>query len=153
MIKSSIDIIDYFVIHYRLEHLTGSNGFHKIFSTGLAWSAAEILCTRSLMLWTGARGFEFDWTYLRNSFESNLIIIHYLTVSALLWFLTRRDSKQSKCRPNLLVRILLVLCLFKHLFLQQFHNIPLLFYNCLYSFSLALVSIGLFLTVEKSLDL
>jgi hypothetical protein len=37
----------------------------KILVAGLGWAMAELVLTRLVFLWVGARGVEFDWRYIQ----------------------------------------------------------------------------------------
>jgi len=50
-------------------------GHAKIMTAGIGWAGAEILLTRFLLLWIGARGTEFDWKYIQKSLESNINLV------------------------------------------------------------------------------
>jgi len=44
-------------------------------TAGIGWAGAEILLTRFLLLWVGARGTEFDWKYTQKCLESNINLV------------------------------------------------------------------------------
>ena len=41
----------------------------------LGWATAELVMTRLLPLWVGARGVEFDWKYIQTSFDANVSLV------------------------------------------------------------------------------
>lgn len=41
----------------------------------LGWATAELVMTRLLPLWVGARGVEFDWKYIQMSFDANVSLV------------------------------------------------------------------------------
>ena len=82
---------------------------------GLSWSFAELILTRVLFLWVGARGTEFDWKYMQKSFDSNISLVHFLTLSCLVWLWMRRDITKS-VMPVLAVLVLV--CSYKALLLD-----------------------------------
>lgn len=51
----------------------------------------QVLVTRSVMLWVGARGSEFDWRYVRSCAESNVALLQHAATTALVWLWTRSD--------------------------------------------------------------
>ena len=51
------------------------SGHIKVLITGLGWAAADLLLTRALPLWVGARGLEFDWKYIQMSLDSNFCLV------------------------------------------------------------------------------
>ena len=53
-----------------------------IFSFILGWATAELIMTRLVPLWVGARGVEFDWKYIQMSFDANVSLVsdsHFIT--------------------------------------------------------------------------
>jgi hypothetical protein len=67
---------------------------------GLGWAFAEFLLTRVLFLWVGARGVEFDWRYLHKSFESNVALVHFMTLACLIWMWSREEKKAIRSEDN-----------------------------------------------------
>lgn len=41
----------------------------------LGWATAELVMTRLLPMWVGARGVEFDWKYIQMSFDANVSLV------------------------------------------------------------------------------
>ena len=41
----------------------------------LGWATAEVVMTRLVPLWVGARGVEFDWKYIQMSFDANVSLV------------------------------------------------------------------------------
>ncbi|XP_062499456.1 BOS complex subunit TMEM147-like [Corticium candelabrum] len=107
LMKATMDIGDVIGIYFVLSKISGK-GEMKILVTGLGWSAAELATTRLIPLWVGARGTEFNWNYMLMSFDANICLVHYLTVAALLWVLTRPDLNKA-FRPAV-VGLLLITC-------------------------------------------
>lgn len=66
-----------------------------------------MLVTRSIPLWVGARGSEFDWKYVRSCAESNVALLQHAATAALVWLWTRSDlpRKHSPIVVSLLVLI------------------------------------------------
>jgi len=89
-LKLTVDLVDLFGLHFIIQRVSGKSQV-KIMVAGLGWAFADFLLTRVLFLWVGARGVEFDWKYLQGSFESNVSLVHFLTLAALVWMSTRRD--------------------------------------------------------------
>lgn len=74
---------------------------------GLGWGFAELVLTRLVFLWVGARGVEFDWKYIQKSFDANISLLNFITLAALVWMWTKRNSQHStgyeavvNLRPN-----------------------------------------------------
>jgi hypothetical protein len=51
--------------------------FVQVLVAGLGWAFAELLLTRVIFLWVGARGIEFDWKYIQNSFDANISLVRF----------------------------------------------------------------------------
>ena len=75
-LKSSIDLADLAGILVVLNSIPGK-GHAKVLTAGVGWAGAEVLLTRFLLLWVGARGAEFDWKYIQKSLESNINLVSY----------------------------------------------------------------------------
>lgn len=56
-------------------------GHAKVLTAGIGWAGAEVLLTRFLLLWVGARGAEFDWKYIQKSLESNINLVSNVALS------------------------------------------------------------------------
>lgn len=61
-------------IYIILQSIPGK-GHAKVMTAGIGWAGAEILLTRFLLLWVGARGTEFDWKYTQKCLESNINLV------------------------------------------------------------------------------
>merc|ERR1711974_197295 len=92
----------------------------------LTGAFAEFLLTRVIFLWVGARGIEFDWKYIQKSLDSNVSLVHYLTLATLVWLFTRRDalvvpgnsSSGGSKQLEALLLILMAVCSYKTLLLD-----------------------------------
>jgi len=104
-LKLTVDLVDLVGLYFVIQRVSGKSAV-KIMVAGLGWAFADFLLTRVLFLWVGARGVEFDWKYLQKSFESNVSLVHFLTLAALVWMSTRRDL--SKPVVPLLVALTLI---------------------------------------------
>merc|ERR1719370_2677132 len=90
-LKLTVDLADLVGIYFVMQKVAGK-GQVKILVAGVGWAFAEFLLTRVIFLWVGARGVEFDWTYIQKSLDSNVSLVHYLTLAALVWLYTRRRA-------------------------------------------------------------
>lgn len=72
--KCSIDLADLVGIYIVLNGIPGK-GHAKVMTAGIGWAGAEVVLTRFLLLWIGARGAEFDWKYMQKSLESNICLV------------------------------------------------------------------------------
>ncbi|XP_017878003.1 transmembrane protein 147 [Ceratina calcarata] len=93
-LKSSIDLADLVGILLVLNGIPGK-GHAKVLTAGVGWAGAEVLLTRFLLLWVGARGAEFDWKYIQKSLESNINLVQHVTTATLVWLWSRHDLKRS----------------------------------------------------------
>lgn len=51
-------------------------GHNKIITAGLGWAMAEVVLTKGVLLWSGARGPEFSWMYLQKCLDSNILLVY-----------------------------------------------------------------------------
>ncbi|CAB0033949.1 unnamed protein product [Trichogramma brassicae] len=93
LLKSSMDIADLIGIYLVLNSIPGK-GHAKVLTAGIGWASAEVVLTRFLLLWVGARGAEFDWKYIQKSLESNISLVQHITTATLVWLWSRHDLKQ-----------------------------------------------------------
>lgn len=73
-LKCTIDIADLLGLAVVLSRIPGK-GHSKLITAGLGWATAEVILTRGLMLWVGARGAEFSWLYIQKCLESNISLV------------------------------------------------------------------------------
>ncbi|KAF2367334.1 Protein of unknown function DUF2053 membrane [Trinorchestia longiramus] len=99
--KATMDFGDLFALSLVLRKISAS-GPIKVLIAGLGWSTADMILTRALPLWVSARGLQFDWKYLIMSLEANVVMIHHLAVTALVYLWSRTD-RNSPHRPLLIV--------------------------------------------------
>lgn len=109
-----MDLVDLFGLYLVIQRVAGK-GQVKVLVAGVGWAFAELVLTRVIFLWVGARGIEFDWKYIQNSFDANISLIHYVNMACLVWLWTRRDVQKSVV-PVLIV--LGVICSYKTLILD-----------------------------------
>ena len=69
--KLTVDLADLIGLYVVIGRVAGK-GQVKVLVAGLGWAFAELVLTRVIFLWVGARGIEFDWKYIQNSFEANI---------------------------------------------------------------------------------
>lgn len=93
-LKSTVDIADLVGLHIVMSKFAGK-GQLKFMIAGMGWATAELIVTRFLPLWMGARGVEFDWKYIQMSFDSNISLIHHISVAMLVWLYSRSDLQKS----------------------------------------------------------
>lgn len=73
-LKASVDLADLVGIFIVLSGIPGK-GHAKVLTAGVGWAGAEIILSRCVMLWIGARGQEFHWKYIQKCFESNVSLV------------------------------------------------------------------------------
>jgi len=125
-LKLTVDLGDLVGLYLVMQRVAGI-GQVKILVAGVGWAFAEFLLTRVIFLWVGARGIEFDWKYIQKSLDSNVNLVHYLTLAALVWLWMRRDlvkqqqpQATSGSGANIapLLLILIAVCSYKTLLLD-----------------------------------
>jgi len=73
-LKATVDLADLGGLYLVLMGIPGK-GHAKVLTAGVGWAGADILLSRFLLLWVGARGAEFDWIYVQKSFDSNISLV------------------------------------------------------------------------------
>lgn len=74
IIKTTIDFGDLMALSVVIGKSTGS-GQIRILVAGLGWAAADLVLTKALPLWVGARGLQFDWKYILMSLDANVSLV------------------------------------------------------------------------------
>lgn len=69
----------------------GGKGEHRILVAAMGWATAELLTSRCVPLWVGARGIEFDWRHVQMGLDSNISLVRHVAAAALLWASGRHD--------------------------------------------------------------
>lgn len=73
-LKSTVDLADFAGLYLVLTSIPGK-GHSKVLTAGIGWATAEVILSRALFLWVGARGAEFDWIYIQKCLESNILLV------------------------------------------------------------------------------
>jgi len=122
--KLTVDLGDLVGLHLVMQRVAGK-GQVKILVAGVGWAFAEFLLTRVIFLWVGARGIEFDWKYIQKSLDSNVNLVHYLTLAALVWLWMRRDMVRQQPQASgsvaniaPLLLVMIAVCSYKTLLLD-----------------------------------
>ena len=92
--KSTVDLADLVGIYFVMSKIAGK-GQLKFMVAGIGWATAELLVTRLLPLWVGARGVEFDWKYIQMCFDSNINLVHHMCAAMLVWLYSRNDLQKT----------------------------------------------------------
>merc|ERR1719195_1636195 len=90
-LRATVDIADLVGIYLVMSRVAGK-GSVKVLVAGLGWGFAELVLTRLVFLWVGARGVEFDWKYIQKSFDANISLLHFISWSGL-------DVEQEERHP------------------------------------------------------
>ncbi|XP_053409226.1 transmembrane protein 147-like [Mercenaria mercenaria] len=94
LMKCTVDLADLIGLYFVMSKTAGK-GQLKFMIAGLGWATAELVMTRFLPLWVGARGVEFDWKYIQMSFDSNISLVHHICTAMLVWLYNRSDLNKS----------------------------------------------------------
>lgn len=113
-LKATVDLADLGGLYLVLAGIPGK-GHAKVLTAGVGWAGAELILTRCLLLWVGARGAEFDWKYIQKSLESNISLVQHITTVTLVWLWSRHDLNRS-LQP--VVMAMLALCSYKPLIME-----------------------------------
>ncbi|CAG9858643.1 unnamed protein product [Phyllotreta striolata] len=113
-LKSTVDLADLAGLYLVLSGIPGK-GHSKVLTAGIGWAAAEVVLSRTVLLWVGARGAEFDWIYIQKCLESNILLVQHIITATLVWLWSRHDLKQN---IRSAVSILLLLTSYKSLLLD-----------------------------------
>lgn len=74
ILRCTIDVADLLGLGIVLSRIPGK-GHSKLITAGLGWATAEVVLSRGLLLWVGARGAEFSWLYIQKCLESNISLV------------------------------------------------------------------------------
>lgn len=113
-LKTTADVVDLLGMYMIMTQIA-AKGSQKFAIAGIGWASAELLMTRFLPFWIGARGTEFEWRYVQMSLESNVNLIQTLAEATLVWLYTRHDLSRS-LRP--VTALLLAVCCYRPFILQ-----------------------------------
>ncbi|CAH0561311.1 unnamed protein product [Brassicogethes aeneus] len=113
-LKSTVDLADLIGIYVVLAGIPGK-GHSKVLTAGIGWATAEVILSRAVFLWVGARGAEFDWKYIEKCLESNISLVQHIVTATLVWLWSRHDLKSNL---KTIVTVLLVFLSYKPLLLD-----------------------------------
>merc|ERR1712141_977954 len=153
-LKLTVDLADLIGLYLVIQRVAGK-GQVKVLCAGLGWAFAELVLTRIIFLWVGARGIEFDWKYIQNSFDANINLIHYITMFCLVWLWTRRDIQKGIVPALAIVGLM---CSYKSLILDwivdsfALGSWTALSYKALATVSLALVTLQMYVGMTALTD-
>merc|ERR1712142_1380989 len=92
--KCFVDLADLIGLYLVMNSIAGK-GQLKFLIAGMGWATSELVMTRFIPLWVGARGIEFDWKYIQMSFDSNVSLIQHISTALLVWLWSRHDLHRS----------------------------------------------------------
>lgn len=92
--RCTVDFADLAGLAFVLSRIPGK-GHSKLVTAGLGWATAEVILSRGLLLWFGARGTEFSWLFIQKCLESNILLVQHLTTATLLWLFSRHDLSKT----------------------------------------------------------
>ncbi|KAK5644180.1 hypothetical protein RI129_008025 [Pyrocoelia pectoralis] len=118
-LKSTVDLADLVGLYMVLGSIPGK-GHSKVLTAGVGWATAEVILSRALLLWVGARGAEFDWKYIHKCLESNIALIQHISTVTLIWLWTRHDLPIN-LKP--IVTALLLFSSYKPFLLESFFKL------------------------------
>ncbi|KAF7281240.1 BOS complex subunit TMEM147 [Rhynchophorus ferrugineus] len=111
VLKYTVDIADLAGLYFVLNGIPGK-GHSKVLTAGIGWATAEVILSRALLLWIGARGAEFDWIYIQKCIESNILLIQHIATATLVWLWSRHNLNKNL---KLFIAVLLVSFCYKPL--------------------------------------
>jgi len=154
--RATVDIADLVGIYLVMLRVSGK-GSVKILVAGLGWAMAELILTRLVFLWVGARGVEFDWRYIQKSLDANISLVHFITLACLVWTWTRKDNTPSSGLTTVLTLVLGVACYKGVLVSCASHYLQLgswvtLLQDALMSTCLGLISLQIYIGVTNNSD-
>jgi len=94
-LKATVDLMDIIGLYLVISKGLSGKGEARFLAGGLGWATADLVATRLLPFWVGARGIEFDWKYLQMALESNINLINFMAVATLVWLWSRADLNAS----------------------------------------------------------
>merc|ERR1719186_752720 len=115
--RATVDIADLVGIYFVMQRVAGK-GSVKILVAGLGWAMAELVLTRLVFLWVGARGVEFDWKYIQKCLDANISLVHCISLAALVWVWIRNKGAHNGAGVSSVVAMLVSLTCYKPLLLS-----------------------------------
>merc|ERR1719402_2083162 len=155
--RATVDIADLIGIYLVMQRVSG-RGSVKILVAGLGWAMAELILTRLVFLWVGARGVEFDWRYIQKSLEANISLLHFVSLACLVWVWIRNKGAHNGAGVSSVVAMLVSLTCYKPLLLSAAtHFLGLgawaaLLQDGIVSLCLGLVALQLYIGVTAATD-
>lgn len=149
--KCFVDLADLIGLYLVMNSIAGK-GQLKFLIAGMGWATAELVMTRFIPLWVGARGIEFDWKYIQMSFDSNVSLIQHISTALLVWLWSRSDLRKTLFP---VVFLLLVLSCFRPLIVEilihacQLGSWTLLFSKALFTLCTSVIALQMYLGMYR----
>lgn len=115
VLKTTVDLADILGMYFIINRTIGKPELKVMIAT-MGWGGAQAIFSNLFSFWFGARSQEFDWKYIQLALNSNITLIHVMSMAALVWISTRTDLNQN-LKP--LVTIFLGLCVFRDMLVQM----------------------------------
>ncbi|VDK81711.1 unnamed protein product [Litomosoides sigmodontis] len=115
LMKASADIFDVMGLHAVIVYVMAGKSEIRFLAVGLGWAFAHSVASRLVGFWVGARAMAFHWKYIQMALNSNIDLIFYIAMAALVWLFTRNDLRSGMRR---IVALLIALCVFRE-FIEQ----------------------------------
>jgi len=147
-LKITVDIVDLVGLHLVMSRTSGKAEV-KFLVAGVGWATAELIMTRFIPLWVGARGIEFDWKYIQMSLDSNLSLMQSVATATLVWLWSRNDLQPRSLLP--VIAVLLALSVYRTLIVEiisealGFTSWAMLLLKSLITSGISLLSLKIFL--------
>ncbi|XP_030750752.1 transmembrane protein 147 [Sitophilus oryzae] len=117
--KDTVDLADLVGLYFVLNGIPGK-GHSKVLTAGIGWATAELILSRALLLWIGARGAEFDWIYIQKCLESNVLLVQHIATATLIWLWSRHNLNKNL---KTIITLLLILTCYKPLLFDSLTHI------------------------------
>jgi len=114
-LKNSADVLDLIGLHITINYIMNGKGEIRFLAAGFGWALSHSVSNRIINLWIGARSTAFHWKYIQSSLESNIDLVLYVSMAALVWLFSRKDLPATFKR---LTTLLLGFCVY-HVFVYQ----------------------------------
>ncbi|KAI1729470.1 putative membrane protein (DUF2053) domain-containing protein [Ditylenchus destructor] len=118
LIRNSVDVVDVIGLHVAMSYFLTGKGEVRFLTAGLGWAGAHSLASYLLSLFVGSRSTGFHWSYIQTAMQSNIDLLFYMSMAALVWLFNRKDIAANLRR---LVGLLLVICIFHDVIYQLFY--------------------------------
>jgi len=95
-LRTSVDLMDLLGLYLIMTYLIRHRGQMTFLYVGMSWASADLVATKFVTIWLGARKTEFDWSTLILCLHANLDLVYFLTSALLMWLFMKNDSANLK---------------------------------------------------------